>query len=122
MNIKEFEQWVDKKNNKEIKKHWTYAEDIIYVDYREWKHKITFLDKFVKVLWDYWCWDCFVDEVIWFINDTETTYINEEFLDICIKYKIFWEKARDFYHKNLDENMDRWEWEFISYEQTLNGS
>jgi len=112
MNIKEFEKWCEDRNKKET--------DYIYFDHRNWRHKIDYLDKFVKVFWNYWSWDCFVDEVIWLINDTETVYIWEEFLDLCIENKITWEKARDLYHQNLDENMDRKEWEYISYKETLN--
>jgi len=104
MNVKEFEKWCDDKNKKEIKKNWSYAEDFIYFDHREWKHKINFLAKFVKVLWSYWIWDCFIDEGIWFINDTESMYINEEFLNFCIDNKLEWESAYNFYHFNLEES------------------
>jgi len=116
MNITEFEDWADKKNDKWVKELWTYFEDFIYVDYRKWKHKIDFLDKFVKVLWDYWIWDCMVDEVIWFINDTETTYIWEDFLDICIKNKILGEDSRNYYHFVLENSM--WD-KIMSYEEWI---
>ena len=113
MNIKGFEKWCDDKNkNKD-------EDNQIYFDYREWEHKIDYLDKFVKVLWDYWTGDCFVDEWIGLINNIETVYINEEFLDYCIENKIYNEQAYDLYQDNLDANMDKKEWEYIGYEETL---
>jgi len=41
------------------------------------------------------------------INDIETVYINEEFLDYCIENKIYNEQAYDLYQDNLDANMDK---------------
>ena len=116
MNIKEFQEWADKRNDKWVRQLWTYFEDFIFVEHNPWKHKITFLDKFVKVFWDYWAWTCDVDENIGLINDQETMYISEEYLDFCINNKIIGEDAYDMYHVNLDNNM----WETReSYEETL---
>ena len=116
MNIKEFEIWTEKRNDEETAKYWSYGENYIRFEHNPWKHKITYLDKFVKVFWDYWTWTCDIDEKIGFITSQEDMYISEEYLDFCIKNKIIGEDAYDFYHEHFEAyTIDKKE----SYEDTL---
>lgn len=111
MNIETFKQhWRDYNKDKEY-------EDHIFVEYYNWEHKIKFLDKFIKVFWKEWNRYLTVDENIWFITDEETIYIWEEFLDICLKHKLEWDEALDFYYHNLEINTSNEELE--TYDQSI---
>lgn len=120
MNFKEFKEYYEKLNDKETEKYWEYGEAYTWVEYISWKYKINFLDKFIKVFDDYVLWEVIVDEYIWFITNWEDIYINEEFLDFCIKNKLKKENAYDFYYKNLYDNMGENDVkDFISYEESF---
>jgi len=116
MNIEEFKDYFRDRDNKWLKKLWEYYEDFAFIEHHSGKHKIDFLNKFIKVFWKHWCWSLLVDENLWFINDGEVIYLNEPSLDFMIKNKLIWDSAYDFYHLNLDNSM----WKTIEkYEDTL---
>ena len=107
MKYEDFYNYYLKLNDKETEKYWSYAEDYTWVKYYYWKNKIDFLDKFIKVFKEYPLWDVWVDENIGFIVVSEDMYIWEQFLDDCIKNKIYEWDARNKYYKELEEYMDR---------------
>lgn len=118
MDIKEFIEHYEKLNDKETNKFWTFWDEYTDLEYNPWKHKINFLDKFIKVFKDMAFWTLFVDENIWFINNWEDFYINEEFLDFCIEKKLYKDKAYNFYYKNLDNNMEKTWDDLETYQET----
>lgn len=78
----------------------------INVKYYEWDREITFLHKFIEVMWDYQITSnntenrnyIIIDNNIWFITDrVGSFFIEEEFLDFCIENDLRWIKAFDFY-------------------------
>ena len=108
MNQKEFLEFYDnynKKNNYE-KYDDEYVDVEIYEGY-EWsdpKNRVDFYKEFTKVFPEGWNSYIVVDDHLWFISNTETTYIGKDFLDFCIKNNLQGEKALDLYEKNLEIN------------------
>ena len=107
MKYKDFLNHYLKLNDKETKKYGSYAEAYTWVEYYPWKHKIEFLDKFIKVFKEYPLGNVSLDENIWLIVVSEDMYIWEQFLDDCIKNKIYEWNARNKYYKELEEYMNQ---------------
>lgn len=116
MNYEQFKKYYEDKNDKEVKKNWSYAEDFTWVDYMYWENKIDFLKEFIKVFNNYPMWDVLVDENIWFIVVWEDMYICKEFLEFCLSNKLKNENAYRFYYHNLENYMD---WIKETYEESL---
>ncbi len=119
MNYKHFEEYYKKLNDKETKKNWSYAEDYTCVNFKAWDQKIDFLKKFTQVFKDLQLWEIEVDEYLWLINDTEAFRICREFLEFCLKNKLYKDKAWDFYYHNLDESSNMTGDNFVNYENSL---
>ena len=116
MNYQEFYNFYEKKNDEEIKKNWSYAEDFTWVEYSVWKETIDFLKEFTKVFYDYPLWTVEVDYNIWFIVVWEDIYINKKFLNFCLDNKLYNERAYYFYYHCLERHMD---WIEETYEESL---
>lgn len=81
--------------------HLSYEYKPIYY-FWEWKYKLPY-EKFMKVFdtpEDFWM-HMHCDKNIWFINDENTVYINEAFLDECLEKGLKNDKAIEYYEENL---------------------
>lgn len=79
MNIKQFIEFHEKENDKEVKKNWTYAEEFVWVEHYSGENKVDYLWLYNETIWREILWEVIVDENIWFIVAADM-FLWEEFL------------------------------------------